>query len=230
VENFILPLAHRREFLIGQYYYKICHAPENHPVVKKFLNPINSFDTVYFRLPRLQPFLLRAESVLVDLNLPMNCYNHGPLIGPVPPWNKHLMDVNLDLIFSITKLTPLVLQKDAFLSTLDVRYGSSLCIYTDGSLIAHPNTGTGLNANEVSAAFCIPQLSVNNSYRLPSSCSICSAELYAIFRALQYIQENVHIFAFPSTFVGIVICSDSQSALQIIQSGKIDDCSFMFKI
>jgi hypothetical protein len=41
---------------------------------------------------------------------------------------------------------------------------------------------------------------------------------------------NLLIFAAPSTFDGIVICSDSQSALQIIKNGKTDDCGFMHSI
>ena len=225
VETYILPLSHRRELLTGQYYYNICHKPKSHPVVLKILDSLHSYESIHFRLPRLQPFLLRARSILLALGLPVEHHNHRPLVGPVPPWSDMLPTVDLDLIFPIRKTSPRALQRDAFLSTLDVRYSTSIGIYTDGSLITHQD------GNKVSAAFCVPHLSIAKSFRLPATCSICSAELYAILRALQYIHDNLcHLFALPSTFSGLVVCSDSKSALQIVQNGTLDDCGFVHAI
>jgi ribonuclease HI len=136
--------------------------------------------------------------------------------------------VHLDLLLSVTKTSPLQLQRDAFLSTHDIRFENFIVIYTDGSLIAGSSAHFDITA--ISAAFYIPHIHATAAYRLPTFLSICTAELYAILRALLYIQKNIVQFSAPYISNGIVICSDSQPALQMIGNCKPDDCGFVHSI
>ncbi|XP_050497457.1 uncharacterized protein LOC126878657 [Diabrotica virgifera virgifera] len=71
-------------------------------------------------------------------------------------------------------------------------------IFTDGSKDKQGNVGIGIYLNERT------QLTA----RLPSANSICSAEVFAIKKALELIQQN--------NFTKCLICSDSKSALEKI--------------
>ena len=65
---------------------------------------------------------------------------------------------------------------------------------------------------------------VNNiifSHRLPSTCSVFTAELYAIYQAVVHI-ESTH-------WEKVVIFSDSLSSLQAIDNAKLK-CHYMFKL
>ena len=55
--------------------------------------------------------------------------------------------------------------------------------------------------------------------RIPSTCSVFTAELYAIYRAIKYISN--------SNWNNAVIFSDSLSALQAIQSFKLKSHNMM---
>ncbi len=228
VESFILPLSHRRELLSGLYYYKICYAPDNHPVVAKLLPSVQGLSFLHFRQPHLKPFILRARSMLTSLNLPIDYYNHQPIYSSLPPWNDCIIQVTTDLIIPVTKTDPVQLQKSAFLSTMEIKYNSFFAVYTDGSLVPAVNAETS-----VTAAFYIPLFQVSEAFRLPPSCSVCLAELYAILRSLQFIQDDVTRFCAASAsfgFDGLVVCSDSQSALEMIKNCKLDDCGFVHAI
>ena len=160
VESCMLPLSHRRDLLMGQYYYKLCYASDQHPVVINLLHSTREYSLYRFRSPRLQPFVLRARSLLSSHSLPIDYYRHQPKIDVIPPWREKFIDIYLDLLLPITKTTPLQLQRDVFYSTIDIRHGSFFSIYTDGSLIPQNDNNT------VSVAFFIPHLSITNSFRL----------------------------------------------------------------
>ena len=72
---------------------------------------------------------------------------------------------------------------------------------------------------KTSYAFIVNNITEAN--RLPSICSVFTAELYAIYKAIEYIEN--------SNWNKAVIFSDSLSTLQTIQSGKLK-CHYMFKL
>ncbi len=81
-------------------------------------------------------------------------------------------------------------------------YPDHVFLYTDGSSCS----------DAVACAFyCIR---ASKSFRLHSKCSIFTAEMYAIFEALKYIES--------ATLRRVVICSDSLSSLQAVSRPSSD--------
>ena len=88
-------------------------------------------------------------------------------------------------------------------SHLDEHYLNDMKVFTDGSVLDNGDVGAG---------FVIPFLSIRESFSLTKGHSIFTAELTAILMALSKIVD------LPNTPFSIVICSDSKSALQAIES------------
>jgi len=82
-------------------------------------------------------------------------------------------------------------------------YNNSVHIYADAS-----KTTT----NKTSAAFCIPELNIQHSFRLSDNITVFAAELSVIKLALLWVIGN--------SDKNISIFSDSYSCLQAIASGK----------
>ena len=93
--------------------------------------------------------------------------------------------------------------RDAYIPFLD----SSCCIFTDGSK----------HDGRVGSAYVIMfsnDVVKTDQFRLPDSCSVYQAELYAIHQAALF--ASLHDFDMDITFL-----SDSQAALQALQSDRI---------
>ncbi|XP_023235931.1 uncharacterized protein LOC111635252 [Centruroides sculpturatus] len=84
-------------------------------------------------------------------------------------------------------------------------------VYMDGS-----KSKTGVGAGLVHYNTRNNQFMHKESHRLAGFCSITQAELYAIYRALKYINTSTKLKG-----KNIYICSDSRTALQSISSGKL---------
>ena len=82
-------------------------------------------------------------------------------------------------------------------------YKNSVHVYSDASKTMGNNT---------SAAFCIPELHIEDYTRLNDSVTIFAAKLFAIKLALLWVISNCD--------ADITIFSDSYSSLQAIASGK----------
>ncbi|XP_072398103.1 uncharacterized protein [Diabrotica undecimpunctata] len=106
----------------------------------------------------------------------------------------------LDSQISPTVYEPLNLGKEGnqtkFVSWYLDNWSEYKLIFTDGSKDEQGNVGIGIYLNK----------STELTARLPSANSICSAELFAIKKALELIQHN--------DFEKSLICSDSKSALE----------------
>jgi ribonuclease HI len=82
-------------------------------------------------------------------------------------------------------------------------YSNHLKIFTDGSV---------LNSKQCGSGFVIPDLKIQKSYNLGQGFSIFTAELYAIFNALLWINNsNLPLF-------NILVCVDSKAALYALKS------------
>ena len=100
------------------------------------------------------------------------------------------------------------LQQD-FLNLKTSKYNNFVSFFTDGSRI---NDKTGY-------AFVTGDTTESN--RLPSTCSVYTAEMYAVYRAIKFICN--------SDIERAVIFSDSLSVLQSIESFKVK-CHYMTKL
>ncbi|CAL4142281.1 unnamed protein product, partial [Meganyctiphanes norvegica] len=187
----ILPLHLRRDQLMLQYFGRVLRL-ENHPVTHLFNNFYNF--AFYSSRPYALPVVGRAKELLTSSNMPLDNLEQIPLadlhfIGvPAVRYNllankKHFTNIQFRLQFH---------------SLQDTLYSDYVPVFTDGSKMD----------GRTSFAFVVLDTVV--AHRLPSSSSIFTAELYAIYRAVKHISL--------SDWVRVVIFSDSLSALQAIDS------------
>ena len=101
------------------------------------------------------------------------------------------------------------MNRQHFLQLRNNLYNDFIECYTDGSKM-NGNTGYAFIINDFVC-----------SHRLPSTCSVFTAELFAIYKAVEYIENT--------DWEKIVIFSDSLSALQAIDNNKLK-CHYMFKL
>ncbi len=88
---------------------------------------------------------------------------------------------------------------------IEQQYPNHLQIYTDGSVLDSGDSGSG---------FVIPSLGIRQSFYLGSGFSIFTAELFAILMA------PIHIIESPLDLYNILVCVDSKSVLQSLDSWK----------
>ena len=121
-----------------------------------------------------------------------------PEITPMPtfhiaPWMVHPLSISF--LFEARKHSLLSTEVQQIFSEYQAKHPQLHFVYTDGSK-KDTTTGIGIFSQD------LPRI----KRRLPDNTSVYSAELYAIFLALQFIDDN-HIQQ-PC------ICSDSKSAIQ----------------
>lgn len=92
--------------------------------------------------------------------------------------------------------------EDSFRRYVRERFLNHTIIYTDGSKIDHPQTS-------VAAGFFVENLSIAACFKLHPDHTVVAAELFAIHKALQYVQNYIN--------GDCVVFTDSQSALQAIE-------------
>ncbi|KAL8601085.1 hypothetical protein ACOMHN_040786 [Nucella lapillus] len=126
-------------------------------------------------------------------------------ISPIPPWElikPHIIDTYET---KETKHTnPLYLATLAK-TRVHEEFGQHLQIYTDGSV---------KDNGEVGCALVIPDLGITKKYHLNNGISIYTAELYAILKACETINDM------PQPPRAAIILTDSKSSLQGLASGR----------
>jgi ribonuclease HI len=120
----------------------------------------------------------------------------------IPPW-EHLnasFDINYSSHNKEEETNVLISEVKEH---LDVYYPFHLKIFTDGSLLDSGESGSG---------FTIPFLNIHKSYHLGKGFSIFTSELYAIFMALNCVNNM------GKCFFNLLVCVDSKSVLCALQS------------
>ena len=125
-----------------------------------------------------------------------------PALPEEPPWHLKACSVDTSLVNCGKKQDNPQLLKTLALEKID-NYKNSVHVYTDASKTM---------GNKTSAAFCIPELHIEDYTRLNDNVTIFAAELFAIKLALLWVISNCD--------ADITIFSDSYSSLQAIASGK----------
>ena len=132
-----------------------------------------------------------------------------------PPWMLDTAAITVSLSSFTKAEQPLYLATIAK-EKISSDFANHLAVFTDGSKLDNGQTG---------CAFVIPELSTTKMFRLNNDVSIFSAEMYAIFQALRYLETNL-----VAADKNIVILSDSRSALQALErpgrnrAGIITNC------
>ena len=154
--------------------------------------------------------VIRARQILKNIVFCESKESPTPLIGPIPPWVNLSFFIKLDFISTPVKnLTDQVAQK-IFKAIREENYQNYREIYTDGSKIDYPD-----GEESVSAGLVIFHESGKfyKNWKLPSQLSIVSAEMYAIYQALNFVELKV-------TDKKTVIYTDSLSSLMILLNSK----------
>ncbi|KAL8590912.1 hypothetical protein ACOMHN_005235 [Nucella lapillus] len=126
-------------------------------------------------------------------------------ISPIPPWELIKPRIIDTYETKETKHTnPLYLATLAK-TRVHEEFGQHLQIYTDGSV---------KDNGEVGCALVIPDLGITKKYHLNNRISIYTAELYAILKACETINDM------PQPPRAAIILTDSKSSLQGLASGR----------
>jgi ribonuclease HI/L-rhamnose mutarotase len=196
----IIPLDEWRKICCAKYIVRACAVDNSTDeelfvrsdlVFPKQAQKVQSFQTIStFTKDLVQIDLLHLQ------NSPKN------LVSPIPPWE--LEKAKYDIYYcNENKTRSINITVVEAQLHLNEQYSRHLKIYTDGSV---------LETGEAGAAFVIPEFNISESYYLGKGYSIFSAELVGILMALNKI-SNLSISIF-----NIVICVDSMSALQALNS------------
>lgn len=120
----------------------------------------------------------------------------------VPPWTIQNIAVDFSLAHCISKQqdNPVVMR--SLSASKMSEYSQQLKIFTDGSKDQF---------NNVSCSFCIPELGVSKGCRISDELSVYTAELYAIYLALEYVKFNLNVNC-------TVIFTDSLSSAMSIRN------------
>lgn len=191
------PLSDRRKLLSLTYATTVASNPQN-PVYQYVFS--NRFHSIYNANPRLpQPFHRRLSLMLQNLNI-----QFPPIIlksfSEFPPWTFYTPNIKFDLqIFDKMNIN-----HDVIRSNLN----EMLCQNFPSSDYVYIFTDASKSDDGVGSAFVTP----NNCYkfRIPTNASVFTGEVFAIIKALEWIQEQRE-----NKFI---LFSDSKSALQAIKN------------
>lgn len=184
------PLSYRRQKLNLMYVIKLIANPTN-PAHDQIIRHFQG--KVTYKEETILQKQIKEQLTQINLNT-TEISNRA--IHKIPPWIIQTPEYNENLLKYPKHDTLPKIYKNIF---QEIQYKNPGCyIYTDGSII---NNKTG-------CAVLTPQNVTK--YRLPDHCSIATAELYAIQKAVGYIKENEHI-------TNATICTDSYSTLQRLQ-------------
>lgn len=192
------PPPHLRRLQLGLQYVIKAHGNTENPTYQSIAR--NKFQKIYKRKPNtIQPLGLRTQANLADLNIDTD--NICKIPSLTAPWEVKKPRVILDLSGNHKTSTHPNDYKTQFLD-IQALYPAYKIIYTDGS------------KTDIHTAAAVSTANYNLSVRLPHHTSILTAEAHAIILALEFIQN--------SPYHKYMICSDSKSCLQAMESLKIE--------
>ena len=208
------PLSTRRLKLSLNYYIKLYSEPIN-PAYDCVIHP--KFQEKYDTNPNcIPPFGIRVLPHLEDADIDTEIISDFSKFPDTPPWTFQKPDIRFDLTYYRKSLTSSLAFKTYFAELCD-KFPEHDRVFTDGS------KGEG-----VAASAFYPSKDQSISKCISSDSSIYTAELTALILALKIIAK--------SKTKKFLVCSDSLSALQAIESrnlnhpGLLKFFSFFYRI
>lgn len=164
------PLTIRRHTLSLQYAAKIGANPNNLTYSYTFCD---YFHFIFYQQPNLSTSFSKR---IIDFNFPKSISNK---VNYPPPWAIKIPKCNTNLLLSHKFSTPFhpILQT---VQEIKKKYKSHYQIYTDASKSSQIEAGGAASVDETSTY----------QFQLPKEYSIYSAELLAIYKALQHILQQ----------------------------------------
>ena len=202
VEANIPPLRLRREQLALQYILKLKSNPCNPAYKCVFeLQLQEQFASQPKKIPTLN---MRLQEALDEVNI--NFDNIAIYELPkTPPWTFDSIDIHWDLADYLKSETSPTIYNAEFKRIKSSKFRGFHFIYTDGSK----------KENKAASAAC--EKDIFKIEKLPNYASIFSAELNAINLALDIIETKYDGIG------NFVVCSDSQSSLQALESNDFQN-------
>lgn len=210
VESHVPPLFIHRNSVLMKYYFRLCELPETVPVTRELFNenPTSLYYRAWSSTVRTAPCIVRCWKLLMSMQFPNGEPIYPDLISPIPPWIEIHRFLSVDFMSVTVKNASDGACIDIFKDLQSTKYTAFMEIYTDGSVFADEFSS--------SAAVVIDDHGniITFNWRLSGLLSILSVEMYAIYRALEYIKDNL----FRKT--GVVIYSDSQSGILLLENTR----------
>lgn len=203
-ETHLPSLSLRRNYLSANTFIKLLHRPTNDATVSALR--ITSYSNQVHQAAPICSFVRRTHFFLMVLDIGNIPRQMNELLPTVPPWESAAKFVSLGE--GEADCNPLF-QK--YVSTNYLTYNQ---IYCDGSQLQNPlSTASGMFVSVAKQATC---------WRLNPHHSVIAAELFAIWKSLQYV-------ALHKT-QDFIIFSDSRSALQLLQAPSTTYIAIVDKI
>ena len=189
VETFLPPLEKRFKIMFVKWFVKVKRLPG-------YCDMLGLAD-----MNNRGFFLRKMREISLEMGLPRVRSDEFPRVSPVEPWLNLSENIHIHLPFS-TEQSSDNRVNFLFEELVTSKYADFVHIYTDGSK---------LQDGSVAAAIYIPHLKKMITYKLNPVCSVLSAELFAILKALEAVVKS----NFTSE---VVIFTDSQSSLHVISN------------
>lgn len=186
-----LPLYLRRQHLSLKYAAKVS-ASVNSPVYTALFT--NSNDSYFARHPK-SPLPLSYRLKLINANCNFTA-TEQTMLANNPPWNKTTYNINESLLTVNKHCLPSETIRQHFFSQMTDYYKDHTAIYTDASKLQDA-TGCAIVTDDITLLF-----------RLPATCSVFTAELYAVHKAYLLIEEH--------TSGKFIVCTDSMSSINLL--------------
>ena len=207
VESNVPPLFLHRNTNLLKFYFRLCELPNNVPVTEElFQSAVEQFHKAWSSTVRMPPVIIRCWQAMMKCQFPVPQTQFTELVSPIPPWVDFNFFVKPDIESMPSKQDLSEMQIQSVFNYLkEKQYKHFMEIYTDGSVMSENELST-------SAALVIfGETHIYEGWKLNPIISILGAELFAIYKALEYLSREVQHAA-----GGVVIFSDSQSGLYSI--------------
>jgi ribonuclease HI len=199
VECGIMPLELQNNKVLLDYYNRFRHLPDNLQLVRELSDDIDHQMDRQWTSSTHPPLMVRAHKLRRQMQI--NEFDTYPvaLVNIRPPW---AVDTDIDSLLEdepVNILPERIIQN--LFATKMQQYIGYIKIYTDGSKNIQGSTG---------AAYVVPEYKVVEQWKLPSLSSILTAELHAIYKAIQWFADQGHNRA--------IILTDSLSGVEMLNN------------
>lgn len=205
-----LSLAEERKLRATQYVLRAT-ATDSNPTNEVLTDDFTQFNNIKYtwlreksqrQYDKIYPIWEYAKPILKKVNLETeDIVRHNAPMHP--PWLLEIPSIADSLPIDLKKSDNPLLAGSVAKELINTKYVHFLKVYTDGSKLSDGSVG---------CAFVIPDLQITKRFKLNDGVSIFTAELFAIYMALSYVND------LTNKPFAVVVCTDSKSSLQALQS------------
>ena len=196
----ILSLDDNRKLACSKYIIR-SHATDSFNSKETSIRSDKEFSQKSRNMPSLETIATYTSNIFQEAVLNPSTVSKVLPSQTIPLWESNRATFDIPS-FDSKQGNPLLVASQCR-SHLEENYLNELRVFTDGSVLDNGHAGSG---------FVVPALQINKSYYIGHGYSIFTAELIAILMALQ------SLLTIPLSFLGILLCVDSKSALSALNS------------